>query len=164
MSASVLIQSLIRRAGGSKIPLFGKEYEFTPQDPKDPDSIHVCAIPVEDAKAIHRLREIPEGFKVLSDAASVPAKPKDIPAQTVHTEKPETPAEQDPAPAPQEAPQGESTDVFLESPDGEKINLSAMTRDELDSFARDNFKIRPHHKQSDAVLIAKIVAAARGEE
>lgn len=148
---TILIQSLIRRAGGSKIDCAGKTYHFKPDDASDPDAIHTCAVPIEDAAAIHRFKAIKEGFKILSDEADLPAKPKAEPGQTIAADKAD-------AAAPEVKP------VFIKSPDGEEIELTAMDRETLVAFARDNFGIKAHHKWTDASLIAKIVEATRGED
>lgn len=156
MSATptILIQSLIRRAGGSKIPLYGKEYHFKPDNPEDPEAIHTCAIPVDDAAAIHRFRAIREGFKILSDEADLPPAPKAPAGQTIAADKAAAAGEALPPPTP----------VFITSPAGEQIELTAMDRETLAAFAKDNFDIRVHHKWSDASLISKILEAARGED
>lgn len=148
-TATILIQSLIRRAGGSKIDLYGKQYHFKPESEAE-DARHVCAVPSEDAAAIHRFKQIPEGFKILADAADLPAAPKAPAGQTVH-------ADQDTAKQP-------AAPVFLTSPEGEQIELTAMNREQLNAFAKDNFEIKVHHKWSDDTVIQKILEAARGAD
>lgn len=152
---TILIQSLIRRAGGSKIDLAGKIYHFAPKDPSDPDAIHVCDVPADDAAAIHRFRAIREGYKILSDEADLPPAPKAPIGQTIAADKA--------AVAPAEAPPP-ATPIFITSPAGEQIELTAMDREVLVAFAKQHFDIKAHHKWTDATLISKILEAARGEE
>jgi hypothetical protein len=154
---TILIQSLIRRAGGSKIPLYGKEYHFKPDDASDPDAIHTCAVPVEDAEAIHRFKQIPEGYKILSDAADLPPAPKAPAGQTIHATKL---AEIVDAALIQKPP---VPPIFLENGD-DKVELTAMSREDLAEFAKENFGIKAHHKWSDDTLINKILEAARGAD
>lgn len=152
---TILIQSLIRRAGGSKIDCAGKIYHFAPKDAADPDAIHVCAVPVEDAAAIHRFRSIKEGYKVLSDESDIPAAPKAPAGQTIAADKA---AAAGAAPAPAEVQH-----IFLG--DGEqRVELTAMSREELAMFAKNEFEINVHHKWKDETLIQKILEAARGED
>lgn len=156
-TASILIQSLIRRAGGSKIDLYGKQYHFKPENDTE-DARHVCAVPVEDAAAIHRFKQIPEGFTILADAADLPAAPKAPSGQTVHADQ-AAPAADAPALI-QKAP---VEPVWLENGE-DRVELTAMTREQLNAFAKDNFEIKVHHKWSDDTVIQKILEAARGAD
>lgn len=157
---TILIQSLILRAGGSKIDLYGKQYHFKPDDAADPDAIHTCAVPVEDAAAIHRFKQIPEGFKILGDLDDLPPAPKAPASQTIHADKIEGQAA---VVAPAVIEKAPVEPIFLENGD-DKVELTAMSRDELNAFARENFDIKPHHKWSDDTLIGKILEAARGSD
>jgi hypothetical protein len=38
------LELTIKRAGGTPVSLGNKNYEFKPEDPKDPDSAHVCEV------------------------------------------------------------------------------------------------------------------------
>lgn len=148
---SVLIQSLIRRAGGTKIELYGEKYHFKPESAAD-DALHVCAIPFDHAAQIHRLLAITSGYALVDPNADLPGKPKAAPVQTIHADK--AAAEEDKAPAPVEP-------VTIQGPDGKDIVLTAMDRPELVQFAKEHFKIAVHHKWSPATIIAKILEAMR---
>jgi len=152
-TASVLIQSLIRRAGGSKIPLYGKTYHFAPENAADPESIHTCALPFDDAAAIHRFLAIKEGFQLVDPHVELPAKPKAEVTQTMAADRAAAPVDKAP-----------TEPVIITNDAGEKIDLTAMDRESLVAFAKDNFDIKAHHKWSDATLIGKIVEATRAAD
>lgn len=141
---TILIQSLIRRAGGSKIDVAGKTYHFAPIDASDPNSNHVCDVPADDTEAVHTFRSIPEGFKILT-SAPLPAAPKEPIGQTIAADQAAAPDDH----------------VYITSPEGERIDLTAMDRKTLVAFAKENFGIAVHHKTSDADAIEKIINAAR---
>lgn len=140
-----------QRAGGTKLELFGEKLHFKPESDKE-GAPHVAV--VNSAQAIHRLLGIMEGDKspafMLADPdATLPAKPKLDPGQTIGNQKPADPK----APAP----------VIIKSESGEEINLSSLDPAPLRELARDTFGITVHHKWADATVIAKIVEATRGE-
>ena len=143
-----IIRIKLHRKGGSEIDLYGKIYHFRPEDPAADDNDkkipHVCAIPNEDAKAIHRLLSIKDAYELADPDAELPAKPKAEPGQTVALDKAEA-----------------KPDVIITNGDGEQINLSQMEPDKLRELARDDFGIRVHHKWKDADVIAKIIEAMR---
>jgi xanthine/CO dehydrogenase XdhC/CoxF family maturation factor len=150
---TTLIKSKLFRAGGSKISLFGKVYHFKPADAAakldDKEVDHVCAVPNEDAKAIYKLLSIKEGYELAEPDAELPVKPAPEVGQTIAGDaaKPTTP------------------DVTIKGQDGEEINLSKMTPEDLRIFAREEFKIIAHHKWKDETVIAKIIEAMRaGDE
>lgn len=70
----MLIECRIKRAGGSKVTLWGKTYHFAP----GPDGRHVCDI--RDQAAAEQLLAIPEGYRPapgLDAPMPDPAKPAD---------------------------------------------------------------------------------------
>lgn len=146
---SILIQCLIHRAAGTEIELYGKHYHFTSDDPANPKVPQVCAIPLEDARQIHRLLSISAYRKVDADA-ELPPLPKVVPSQTIAADQ-----EDDDTPAPAGEP------VIIQGPEGQDVNLSAMERPELAQFAQEHFKIKVHHKWKPANIIAKILEAMR---
>lgn len=66
------IECKIKREGGSTIELYGKKYEFLP----DELNRHVCE--VEDKKAIQRLLSIPEGYRIVGDDDDETEYPQDV--------------------------------------------------------------------------------------
>lgn len=64
----MLIESKIRRSGGSLVTLGETNYRFKPADPADPDSPHVCE--VTDPAHIQTLLNIPHGFRDTSPTAA----------------------------------------------------------------------------------------------
>lgn len=147
---STLIECLLKRAGGSEVEVYGEHYHFKPEAGReeDPKAPHVCAIPNEHAKQIHRLLSI-KGYQLVDKDAELPAKPKAERGQTVHLDKSED------AQAPAAAP------VIIQGPDGQEINLTEMERPELAQFAAEKFQIKVHHKWPVQTIIAKIVEAMR---
>lgn len=148
--AAVVIKCKLKRAGGSKIELFGKTYHFKPDEKQkdDPEAAHVCAVPATEAAAIYRFLQIKEGYELADPSAELPPKPKADPGQTIGNEKPKDPIKDKP--------------IIIS--DGEKeINLTELSPEELRVLARDTFKINCHHKWSDQTVIAKIIEKTRGE-
>lgn len=156
-TASTLIQCLLRRVGGSIVECAGKTYHFKPETDAA-DAPHTCAVPNADTEALHFFRRTREAYLILGDESNLPAAPKEPVGQTIHADKA---AATEPAPAASEP--DPAAPVMLTSPEGEQINLSAMSRAELVAFAKDNFGIKIHHNSSDETAIQKIVEAARGE-
>jgi hypothetical protein len=146
-SNSVAIRCTLIREGGTKIDLYGEHYHFKPTSDK-PDAPHVCEIPFEHARQIHRLLSIP-GYVLVDPQAELPPKPSNTSPQTIAADK--------------AAPQGNAP-VIIKSADGEEINLSALDAEELRALARDTFAIKVHHKWDDKTVIGKIVEATRGED
>jgi len=150
------IESLLKRKGGTKIELFGKNYHFKPEDaaikveePAFMEAAHVCDI--DDDSAIHRLCVgIKEGFAPLDRSASIPKPTKTVSAPQVINTKTGKPVE-------------EAKPVIITDGDGTEINLSALEPEALRSLAKNTFEINVHHKWPDSTVIAKIVEKTRGE-
>lgn len=126
------IESIIRRPGGSHIPLWGETYHFVPTPA--PSGPHVAE--VNDPEHIGRFLSITEGFRVAKDQAEpapVPA-PKSIAPFVAPIPDPipvPAPAPQappfvapDPTPAPEQPPQPAETtaqdDTGAPNPQGDK--------------------------------------------
>lgn len=146
-SPSVLIQCLLKRAGGTEIELYGEHYHFKSTDDANPKAPHVAAIPFDHAAQIHRLLSIPKGYALVDPEAELPGKPKAAQGQTIHADK----AGEAPTAAP----------VIIEGPNGQSINLTEMERPELAQFAAEHFQIKVHYKWTPQTIIAKIVEAMR---
>lgn len=88
----MLIESKIKRAGGSKIDIAGVVYHFKPVDPKDNDSPHVCDVPDDHEAAIARFLSITEGFRMYRPGAKAepenPVAPVRAPAPPPEAKKP----------------------------------------------------------------------------
>lgn len=148
---TVTIVCKAKRLGGTKIPLYGKDYHFKPMNPADPESPHVADIPAEDARQIYRLLSIKDGYALLDPEQELPARPAPEHGQTIHNTAPGAAAPVDKPP------------VIIKAGD-EEVNLSEKTREELVEFAKENFDLKVHHKWSPETIIAKIVEATRGED
>jgi hypothetical protein len=146
------IRSKLKRAGGTKIELGGKEYHFKPEDkalkPEDPafmEADHVCEI--EDADTVHRLVVgIREGYEPVDPDAEIPQPTKKA-AQTITG----TSSQKKEPGAP----------IIIKNGDDEEINLSALEPDALRALAKGTFGINVHYKWTDETVIAKIVEATR---
>lgn len=150
---TVVIRCKLKRAGGSKIDLYGKQYHFKAADPANdtPDTPHMCTIPFEDARAIYRLLSIKEAYELADPDAELPARPAATDANTVEREAGAKPA---------------AKPVIIKNADGEEINLTEMAEnapDKLRELARDTFKVKVHHKWDNARVIQTILEAMRGE-
>lgn len=151
---TVLIRCKLHRAGGSKIPLFGKEYHFKEADAKadskhdNSEVPHVCAIPFDDARAIYRLLAIKEGYELVDPNAELPPRPTQEKGQTIGNEKP---AE-------------EKKPIVISNGEGGEIDLTALEPAELRELAKTEFGLKVHHKWDDATVINKILEAARGSD
>lgn len=146
---TIEIVCLGKRTGGTKVEVYGKNYHFKPADASNPDAPHVCAIPAEDARQIHRLLSIKDHYVLLDPSAELPAKP---------------------APAPREqntiageAARQEEKPVIIKNGD-ESINLSELDKEALAILARDTFNVRIHHKWDKKTLIGKIIEAMRATD
>lgn len=150
------IECILKRKGGTKIELFGKNYHFKPEDaalkqddPAYMEAQHVCEI--DDDSAIHRLCVgIKEGYKAVDPNAAIPKPTKTVNAQTIinsQTGKVVEPAKP----------------IIITDGEGAEINLSAMEPEALRALAKNTFEINVHHKWPDSTVIAKIVEKTRGE-
>ena len=121
----MLIESKIRREGGSKIDIGGVVYHFAP----GADGAHVCDVTDEDALA--RFLAIPEGFRLVTGVAFVP-KPDAQP-----------PAAAEVAPAPTAAPAAPAapSGMVLIGDDEVRVDLMALSKKELLVFAKGKFKV-----------------------
>lgn len=145
----VTIVCKLKRAGGTEVPLYGKDYHFKPKDAADLKAPHICEIPDEDAAQIWRFLQIKEGYELLDPNAKLPPRPTPSASQTMAADK---------------AAANTVEPVIIEAPDGTKINLTAMQPEELRAFAKEEFGISVHHKWNDQTVIGKIIERARGEE
>lgn len=94
------IESIIRRADGTKVTLDRTNYTFSPADKENPDSPHICD--VTDPRHIAALLAITEGYR--------PADGEEIPEDVVAVSRPKTDT---PRPARELSP------ISLEDEDGE---------------------------------------------
>lgn len=150
------IECILKRKGGTKIELFGKNYHFKPEDAAlkqdDPlymEAAHVCEI--DDDSAIHRLCVgIKEGYRAVDPNAVIPKPTKTVSANTIMSSKTGKPVEA-------------AKPVIISDGDGNEINLSALEPEALRTLAKGTFEINVHHKWPDSTVIAKIVEKTRGE-
>lgn len=152
---TVVIRCKLKRAGGSKIDLYGKTYHFKAEDPANdtPDTPHLCAIPFADARAIYRLLSIREAYELADPDAELPPRPAADPVNTIAA-----------AAATGEKPAAKP--VIIKNEAGEEINLTELGEtapDKLRELARDTFGVKVHHKWSNERVIQTIVEAMRGE-
>lgn len=110
----MLIESKIRREGGSKLDIGGVVYHFAP----GADGAHVCDVTDEDA--IARFLSITEGFRLVSPNGPV------VPAAT-------------PTPAAPAAPV--PAGMVLIGDDEVRVDLMALSKKELLVFAKGKFKV-----------------------
>ncbi len=66
---AIIIESIIRRPGGSTVNIAGRNYRFEP----DHEGRHVAV--VEDPDHIARFLQVPEGFRMLTAAPAPAAQP-----------------------------------------------------------------------------------------
>jgi hypothetical protein len=118
----MLIESKIRREGGSHIDIAGVDYHFK----ADTSGVHVCD--VTDEAAIARLLAIPEGFRLVSAVLAPTAAPAS--GQAVAAVKS--------APAASAAPE---SGMVLIGDNEQRVDLMAMNKRELLAFAKDKFKV-----------------------
>lgn len=146
---TITIICLLRRAGGTKIDLYGAKYFFKPLDLEDPEAPHVAEIPREHARQLYRLLSIKNGYVQADPTEELPPRPAAPVGQTIAGDR----AAGDAAAAPK-AP------IIIKSGDTE-INLVELSKEDLTILAKEQFGIKPHHKWTEETLIAKIVEATR---
>lgn len=142
---TISITCLLKRAGGSKVELYGKHYHFKPADATDPEAPHVAEIPKADARQIYRLLAIKGAYLQTDPAEELPARPAAAAGQTIHGDR---------------AASGQVKPVIVRY-DGQDYNLAEMEPEALQLFAKDTLKIRLHHRWDKQTVIAKIIEAAR---
>jgi hypothetical protein len=113
----MLIESKIRREGGSHIDIGGTDWHFKP----GADGAHVCD--VTDEAAIARLLAIPEGFRLVSAAPAPTAAPAPVQASAT-TES--APAE---------------SGMVLIGDDEQRVDLMELGKKALLAFAKGKFKV-----------------------
>lgn len=147
---SILIECLLKRAGGSEVEVYGEHYHFKPAEGQEanPKAPHTCPISTEHARQIHRLLSI-KGYALVDKDAELPPVPKAERGQSIHADKAGAEQKEEAAP------------VIIQGPDGKEINLSALERPELTQFAQEQFQIKVHHKWSTQTIIVKILEALR---
>ena len=150
-----VVISKLKRKGGTKIELFGKEYHFRPADknlkPEDPlfmEADHVCDI--DDPNAVFRLcAQIKEGYCLANpDKDSIPTPTRKV-GQTIAADKKES---------------GEKKPVIISDGNGNEINLTELEPEDLRALATREFGIKVHAKWDDHVVITKIIEKTRGED
>lgn len=150
-----LVKCKIKRKGGTRIELFGREYHFKPANtnlkPEEPayeEADHVCE--VDDPNAIYRLcAQIKEGFALANpDKDTIPAPTRKV-GQTIAADK---------------KAEGEARPVIIRDGNDNEINLTELEPEDLRLLAREEFGIKVHAKWDDKAVIAKIVEKTRGED
>ena len=142
------VQSILTRLGGTKVEIKGKEYHFQ----KNEQGEEVCE--VTDEYALHRLvNEIPLGFRLHGEDAGkkVPRPVKDG-------------ADGHPLDAKKKAVDKKANEpetLVITKPDGEKIDLMLMEKEELAQLAQAEFSIDVHAKWKPADIRTKILEAIR---
>lgn len=163
---AVIIESLIKRAGGSKIPMGGATYHFAPDD----HGRHVATI--SDPDHIARFLQISEGFRMLAAVAvpaaapAAPAAPVGVVAQQPAPAQPAQlngPAEAVTAPSPAPATPAPSVQDRQDAGMTTKP-LQEMTDEELRVVFKAEIGRAPSPKSKMETMIAQIEAirAERG--
>ncbi len=140
------IESVLKRAGGTKVELDGVEYHFAPQE----DGCHVAEV-VKRAH-IDRFLAIPEGYRLY------------LPEEDGQEAAPVAPVVAEVAPvvatvAPVVLEQDQDGDESDEDEDGEGDETEALDRDALAAEFEAKFGKKPHYKWS----VEKIQAALSEE-
>lgn len=148
---TVLLRCKLKRAGGTKIEnLFGKNYHFKPAEgDKSEAPDHVCAIPFDDAQAIHRLLRIKEAYELVDADAELPA----APAAATNTQTIANDRANPNGPKP----------IIIKDGDGNEFDLTNMPLEEIRQFAKDQFGITCHHKWNKETVATKIMEKLREE-
>lgn len=150
-----LVVCKLKRKGGTRVELFGREYHFKPADanlkPEDPaytEADHVCD--VKDDNALYRLcTQIKEGYCLANpDKDTIPAPTRKV-GQTIAADKKEA---------------DEKKPVIISDGSGNEINLTELETEDLRALATREFGIKVHAKWEDHVVIAKIIEKTRGED
>jgi hypothetical protein len=148
------IKCKLKRKGGTRAEVFGKEYHFKPEDktlkPDDPaylEADHVCD--VDDPNAVYRLcAQIREGYELANpEKDTIPAPTRKV-GQTIAADKKEA---------------GEKKPVLIRDQNGNEINLTELEPEDLRNLAREEFGVKVHGKWDDQTVITKIIEKTRGE-
>ena len=139
----MLVESKIRRQGGTTIDLYGKTYKFLPNEFGD----HVAE--VTDEAALNRLvNEIPSGYALYgADADQTVSKPASNSTSFSHPLNTGT--------------QREPDTLIVRDGENKEIDLMQMDREEAAAFARVELAIKVHPKWTIEVVRAKILEAIR---
>ena len=154
-AAAVLIESLIKRPGGSKIPMGSVTYHFAPDDL----GRHVAT--VSDTDHIARFLQSAEGFRLLGavTAPIAPAAPPTPPVGVVSTQAAPVPGSPESAVvAPAAFVQNHQDATTTEKP------LAEMSDEELRATFKAEIGRAPSPKSKPETMIAQIEAirAERG--
>lgn len=150
-----LVVCKLKRKGGTRVELFGREYHFKPADtsikPEDQaylEADHVCD--VTDDNAVYRLcAQIKEAYALANpDKDAIPAPTRKV-GQTIAADK---------------KAEAEKKPVVIQDGNGNEINLTELEPEDLRTLAREEFGIKVHAKWDDAAVIAKIVEKTRSED
>jgi len=143
---TLTVQSLLKRPGGTKIDVQGKHFHFVANENGD----EVCEI--EDPYVLHRLiNEIPSGYALYGDDAGKKVERQAKPGQpAAAAAKAGSVLEKKPA-----QPQ------YVTKPDGTKIDLMALDKDELTQLAQGELGVDVQPKWKPEAIRAKIVEAIR---
>lgn len=157
-AAAVLIESLIKRPGGSKIPMGSVTYHFAPDDL----GRHVAT--VSDTDHIARFLQIPEGFRLLGavTAPTAPAAPPAPPVGVVSTQAAPVPGSPESAVVAPTAP-APSVQDHQDATTTEK-QLAEMSDEELRATFKAEIGRAASPKSKPETMIAQIEAirAERG--
>lgn len=152
MSQALLIESLIKRAGGTRVPIGQNEYHFKPQS-AEPDAPHVAL--VADMGDAQRFLGIVEGYRLIGAAPEPTPAPTGLqpsqPAPQISTSAPAPVLQTDAQPA---APEGDGQ--------GEKQtdDLAAMSLEDLRALYTAETGLKPHNR-AGAETLAKLITAHR---
>ena len=158
----MLIESIIRRKGGSRIPMGKTTYHFKPE--KTEDGPHVAV--VTDRTHIQRFLAIPEGYAIAEEDAKPVPKTVIPPVITAPTPPETTP---EPTPEPDETATNEggdettTGDETTEEADASSTQggtedkaLEDLSRDELMAIYEAEFDRKPHPKSENETMIERI--------
>lgn len=135
----MLIESIIKREGGTKITLGGEEYSFQP----DAHGRHVCEVKNRDHIGI--LLAIREGFRLADDE-----KPVDVPAEVVNEVVPEV-----------VQPKDDGVDNPDNKADDDTVVVETPAENDRDAWVElyaEKFGRKPHHRWSIERIRAEIEA------
>ncbi len=136
--ATVKIESLIKRANGSRIQIGDKTYHFRPSESHGP---HVATVDEDHAKV---LLSKPHAFKLHKDATE-----KALPPPPAPTQDEKQPAQ----PAGEESKQAAST---AQGDDKPPTQAELEAHDKAVEAYKAKFHKRPHHSWTTEVILAKL--------
>lgn len=145
----MLIVSKIRRTGGTRVTIDGKDYEFKPTDQSGEK--HVCD--VEDEAAIQRLLSVPEGFEAMHPGEAVDFTPTPKPTPEDRLEADIDPNAEEPVEAGKDDAEATlEADIEPDNSDG----LNDLTDLDLSHAYKDVFGKAPHGRMKRETIITEI--------